>query len=177
MPMSTSNYEFSSDQNKLIGSLAGKMSFVGLLAVILGVLNLLMALLVVVAVYRDRIPADWKAKTNEYVEKAREKLPEDVRKQAEQYSLDKLPPNNHLWGIAIGTGAGGLFYLLLGIWTRSASKSFRKIVDTRGNDISNLMNGLLSLHRMYSLLYTLLLLVLLAGLVSVGLTLYKHYVA
>jgi hypothetical protein len=125
-----------------MGILAGKMNFVGLLAVILGVLNLLMALLVVVAVYRDRIPADWKAKTNEYVEKAREKPPEDVRKQAEEYSLDKLPANNHLWGIAIGTGASGLFYLLLGIWTRSASQSFRKIVDTRGNDISNLMNGL-----------------------------------
>ena len=175
--MSASGYEFSDDQNKLIGALAGKMNFVGLLAVILGVLNLLMALLVVAAVYRDRIPADWKAKTSEYVEKAREKLPEDVRKQAEQYSLDKLPANNHLWGIAIGTGAAGLFYLLLGIWTRSASKSFRKIVDTRGNDISNLMNGLWALHRMFSLLYILLLLVLLAGVVSLGLTLYKHSAA
>jgi hypothetical protein len=111
------------------------------------------------------------------VEKAREKLPEDVRKQAEQYSLDKLPPNNHLWGVAISTGAAGLFYLLLGIWTRSASKSFRKIVDTRGNDISNLMNGLWALHRMFSLLYIVLLLVLLAGVVSLGLTLYKHSAA
>jgi hypothetical protein len=175
--MSTAGYEFTDDQNKLIGSLAAKMNFVGLLAVILGVLNLLMALLVVAAVYRDRIPADWKTKTNEYVEKAREKLPEDVRKQAEQYSLDKLPANNHLWGIALGTGASGLFYLLLGIWTRSASQSFRKIVDTRGNDISHLMNGLGALHQMYSLLYTLLVLVLLAGVLSLGLTLYKYYVA
>ena len=175
MAMSTSGYEFNDSQNQLIGGLARKMSFVGLMAVILGVLNIIMALLVVAAVYRDRIPADWKTKMNEYVEKAREKLPEDVRKQAEQYSLDKLPANNHLWGIAIGTGIAGLFYLLLGIWTRSAAKSFRKIVDTRGNDIGHLMNGLLSLHQMYSLLYTLLLLVLLAGLVSLGLTLYKHF--
>ena len=173
--MAPSAYEFSSDQNKLIGSLAGKMNFVGLLAVILGVLNLLVALLVVVAVYRDRIPADWKAKTKEYVEKAREKLPEDVRKEAEQYSLDKLPANDHLWGIAIGAGATGLFYLLLGIWTRSAAGSFRKIVDTRGNDIRNLMDGLGSLHRMYSLLYTLLVLILLAGVVALGLTLYRYY--
>jgi hypothetical protein len=177
MTMSTSGYEFSNDQNQLIGDLAKKMNFVGLMAVILGVLNLLMAVVVVAAVYRDRIPADWKAKTNEYVEKAREKLPEDIRKQAEQYSLDKLPPNNHLWGIAIGTGVTGLFYLLLGIWTRSASKSFRKIVDTQGNDIGNLMNGLSSLHKMYSLLYTLLLAILLAGVVSLGITLYKHYAA
>jgi hypothetical protein len=175
--MSTAGYEFSDDQNKLIGSLAAKMNFVGLLAVILGVVNLLMALLVVAAVYRDRIPADWKTKTNEYVEKAREKLPEDVRKQAEQYSLDKLPANHHLWGIALGTGASGLFYLLLGIWTRSASQSFRQIVDTRGNDISHLMHSLGALHQMYSLLYTLLVLVLLAGVVALGLTLYKYYAA
>ena len=175
--MSASNYEFSSDQNKLIGSLAGKMSFVGLLAVILGVLNLLMALLVVAAVYRDRIPADWKAKTNEYVEKAREKLPEDVRKQAEQYSVDKLPANDHLWGIVISSAATGLFYLLMGVWTRSAAASFRKIVTTQGSDIKHLMDGMTSLHRMYSLLYTLLMIVLLAGVVSVGLTLYKYYAA
>ena len=173
----TSAYEFSGDQNQLIGDLATKMNFVGLLAVILGVLDLVMALLVVVAVYRDRIPADWQAKTNAYLEKAREKLPEDVRKQAEQYSLDKLPANNHLWGIAIGTGASGLFYLLLGIWTRSASHSFRNIVDTRGNDISHLMQGLGALHQMYSLLYTLLVLVLLAGVLALGLTVYKYYVA
>jgi hypothetical protein len=175
--MSTSGYEFSGEQNRLIGSLAGKMRFVGLIAVILGVLNLLMAILVVVAVYRDRIPPDWKAKTKEYVDKAREKLPEDVRTQADQYSLDKLPANDHLWGIAIGSAATGLFYLLLGIWTRSAAAAFQKIVDTRGNDIRNLMDGMGALHSMYSLLYTLLLLVLLAGIVSLGLTLYKYYAA
>jgi hypothetical protein len=177
MPMSSSGYEFSDDQNRLIGALAGKMNFVGLVAAILGALNFIMALLVVAAVYRDRIPADWKTKTNEYVEKARDKLPEEVRKQAEQYSLDKLPANDHLWGIAIGTGASGLFYLLLGIWTRSASRSFRKIVETRGNDISHLMNGLGALHQMYSLLYVLLMLVLLVGLLALGLTLYKYFVA
>jgi hypothetical protein len=175
--MAASNYEFSSDQNKLIGDLAGKMSFVGLLAAILGVVNLIIALLVVVAVYRERLPADWKAKTQDYLQKAREKLPEDVRKQAEEYSVDKLPANNHLWGIAISSGATGLFYLLMGVWTRSAAESFRKIVTTQGSDIKHLMDGMTSLHRMYSLLYTLLVIVLLAGIVSVGLTLYKYYAA
>ena len=175
--MSASGYEFTADQNKLIGSLAGKMRFVGLFAVVLGVINLILALLVVAAVYRDRIPAEWKTKTNEYLEKAREKLPEDVRKQSEQYSLDKLPANDHLWGIAIGSGFTGLFYLLLGVWTRSAAASFKKIVDTRGNDIKNLMDGMGSLHQMYSLLYTLLVIVLLAGIVSLGLTLYKYFVS
>jgi hypothetical protein len=151
------------------------MRFVGLFAVILGVINLLLALLVVAAVYRDRIPPDWKTKTNEYLEKAREKLPEDVRKQSEQYSLDKLPPNNHLWGIALGSAVTGLFYLLLGVWTRSAGASFQMIVDTQGSDIQHLMDGLGSLHQMYTLLYTLLVIVLVAGIISLGLTLYQYF--
>jgi hypothetical protein len=175
--MSASGYEFTDDQNTLIGSLAGKMRFVGLFAVVLGVINLLLALLVVAAVYRDRIPPEWKTKTNEYLEKAREKLPEDIRKQSEQYSLDKLPANHHLWGIAIGSGFTGLFYLLLGVCTRSAGASFKKIVDTRGNDIKNLMDGMASLHRMFSLLYTLLVIVLLAGILSLALTLYRYFVS
>jgi hypothetical protein len=177
MSMAASGYEFSADQNRLIGSLAGKMRFVGLFAVVLGVLNLITALLVVAEVYRDRIPAEWKAKTKEYMDKAREKLPEDVRKQSEEYSLDKLPANNNLWGVVIGAGATGLFYLLLGVWTRSAAGSFQKIVDTQGSDIRHLMDGLESLHHMYSLLYALLVIVLLAGLLSIGLTLYRQFVA
>jgi len=175
--MSASGYEFTADQNKLIGSLAGKMRFVGLFAVVLGVINLLLALLVVAAVYRDRVPPEWKTKTNEYLEKAREKLPEDVRKQSEQYSLDKLPPNDHLWGIAIGSAFTGLFYLLMGVWTRSAGAAFQKIVDTQGSDIKHLMDAMGSLHQMYSLLYTLLVVVLLAGIISLGLTLYRYYVS
>jgi hypothetical protein len=151
------------------------MRFVGLFAVIVGAINILMAILIVVAIYRDRIPADWKAKTAEYMEKAREKLPPDVKKQAEQYSLDKLPANNHLWGIAINAAVIGLFYVLMGHWTRSAGESFQKIVDTQGNDVSNLMNGLGSLNQMYSLLYTLLLLTLLLGLIGAAYTLYTYF--
>jgi hypothetical protein len=109
------------------------------------------------------------------MEKAREKLPPDVKKQAEEYSLDKLPANNHLWGIAINAGVIGLFYVLMGAWTRDAGGSFQKIVDTQGNDITNLMNGMGSLHRMYSLLYTLLMITLLLGLFGAALTLYKYF--
>lgn len=81
-------YEFTQEQNTLIGSLASKMGVVGLFLVIVGVIQLLMALLIVGAIYQDKIPADWVAKSKEYASK----LPEDVRKQAEGYTLDKLPP-------------------------------------------------------------------------------------
>jgi hypothetical protein len=172
-----SQYEFTSEQNTLIGGLASKMRFVGLFAVVLGVVNLVIALLAVVAVYQDRLPAEWKTKTKEYLEKAREKLPDDVKKQAEDYSLEKLPANNHLWGIAINLGVVGLFYLLMGVWTRSAGASFLNIVTTQGSDITHLMNGLRSLYSMYSFIYTLLVVTLLLGLFSIVLTLYSYFVA
>src|SRR5581483_10626003 len=59
-----------------------------------------------------------------------------------QNQLQKLPPNNQLWGFVINAGAVGLIYLLLGVWTRSAAASFQQIVRTRGSDITNLMNGM-----------------------------------
>jgi hypothetical protein len=167
----TTGYEFTTEQNKLIGDLAGKMRFVGLLAVLLGVVFILLTLLSIAAVYRDQIPAEWKTKTNEYLEK----VPENLRAQAQKYTLDKLPTNDHLWGIALALGSSGLFYLLMGIWTNSAAGSFRKIVTTQGSDVQHLMSGLGSLQQMYSLLYMLLVLVLLGGLAALALTVYKFY--
>src|SRR5262249_61790661 len=110
-------------RTRLPSTLAGKMSFVGLFAVVVGIINLVLALLVVGMIFRNHIPAEWKTKTTEYMQK----LPEDVRKQAEKYSLEQLPPNHYLWGIAINGAVIGLFYLLLGTWTRSAAASFQRI--------------------------------------------------
>jgi len=170
-------YEFTQEQNTLIGGLAGKMRFVGAFSVAFGVVGLLITALVVVAICRDRLPAGWADKIKEYQQAAREKLPEDARAQVDQYTPDKLPANNHLWGIAIYAGVTGVFFLLLGVWTRSAGGSFQKIVDTRGSDVTNLMNALASLQSMYGLIQLLLVLALLGGLVAVGLTLYQYFVA
>jgi hypothetical protein len=173
----TSSYEFTPGQNEVIGGLGGKMRFVGIFALVLGVLNLIVALLVVSAIYRDRVPAEWKARSAEYYEKVRAQLPEDVRAQAERYSLDRLPPNTQLWGVAINGLAVGVFYLLMGAWTRSAGGSFRRIAETRGADITHLMNGMGSLHAMYSLLSTLLIVVLLMGIIGLGAALYTGFFA
>jgi hypothetical protein len=164
-------YEFNNEENQLIGSLAGKMRFVGLFAVILGVINLIMAILVIVAIYRDQVPKEWK----DQITKSMQQLPDDVKKQTEKYSLDKLPANNHLWGIAINAAVVGLFYLLMGTWTRAAGGSFQKIVDTRGNDITNLMNGMGELHKMYTLIYMLLVITLLFGVIAIVWTLYRSF--
>jgi len=125
-----------------------------------------------VAVKMGQIPAE-----EEEEPKREEKSTKRTRKKVDEYAPEKLPANNHLWGIALYAGVTGLFFLLLGVWTRSAAGSFRKIVDTRGSDITNLMNALSSLQSMYGLLQLLLVLALLGGLLAVGLTLYQYFVA
>lgn len=151
------------------------MTFVGLFAILAGLINLLMAILLTTAIYTDQIPQEWKEKTAEYLREVREKLPDDLRAQAEQYSLDKVPPNSQLWGNTLNTFAISLFLLLLGIFTFRAGRSFRKIVKFKGDDMRNLMEGLGSLHSMYSLFYSILLLLLLVGLSALAFSIYKAF--
>jgi hypothetical protein len=100
-------YEFSRRQNAEIGSLAGKMRFVGLLAAASGVIALLVCLVTVLFLFRDRLPGGFREKAAEYYKKARESLPDDLKKQAGDYSLDKIPTdNNFLTGLAIFTRHG-----------------------------------------------------------------------
>src|SRR6516162_10912973 len=167
--MSTSaQYEFTEDQNRQIGSLAGSMRFVGFCSVIYGVVALLITLLAVLFIFRDRLPAGFREKAADYYQKAKAKLPEDLQKQADDYAIDKIPTNNaFLVGVAIFCGVTGLFFLLQGIWARSSAASFQKIVDTKGNDIANLMNAVGALQSMYGQLYLLLMAGLLAGLVAI----------
>ena len=51
----------------------------------------------------------------------------------------------------IGGLIRGIFYLVVGIWTLSAAKSFRRIVDTQGNDIEHLMEAVGNLRKLYTL--------------------------
>jgi hypothetical protein len=99
-----------------------------------------------------------------------------MKKQASDYALDKIPTgNNFLSGLAIFTGVTGLIFLLQGVWTRSSAASFQKIVDTRGNDISHLMDAVGSLQAMYGQVHMLLVVGLLAGLAAIGLSLYHYF--
>ncbi len=43
------------------------------------------------------------------------------------------------------------FFLAIASWTVKASREFRRIVDTRGNDIPHTMNALAQLRRFYTL--------------------------
>src|SRR5262249_34751629 len=141
----------------------GKMRFVGLFFNVVGALNLLIAILLTVAIFRDRIPPSWI-----------DKLPDAAKSEVEKQKAN-LPDNSYLWGFVLNTAVVGLFYLLVGTWTRSAGGEFQKIVDTQGRDISHLMSALSSLHNMYALVYMLLVVTLMMGVVALGLVLYKQF--
>jgi hypothetical protein len=161
---SSREYEFRPAQNEVFGTLASRMQGVGLFLVVLALLDFLVAALVVLAIYRAKLPEDY---VKVVLEKASEATRTDVNAQ-----LSKLPPDHQLWGIAITSAVNGLLYLLLGVWTRSAGGSFKQIVRTTGSDISQLMEALSSLNKLYSLLYALILIGLLFLLAATGLFIY-----
>jgi len=58
--------------------------------------------------------------------------------------------------ILLGNVAGliqGIIGISIGIWTNKAAGAFKQIVQTRGNDISNLMSALRELRKLYTLQY------------------------
>lgn len=152
------SYEFTTEQNDQIGNLAGKMSLVGLVAVVIGALNLLSALMLLVFIFQDRLPAE-----------VLEQIPAETRA--------RLPSPDFLWGVFIQGATVGLIFLLIGLWTRTAAASFRDIVATTGRDISHLMEALGALHKQYALMYTLIVIAVIVFLVGLALQLYLRYAA
>ncbi|MDJ1168164.1 hypothetical protein PMG71_01830 [Roseofilum sp. BLCC_M154] len=63
----------------------------------------------------------------------------------------------------------GVADFLIGIWTYQASTAFKRIVDTQGQDIENLMGALGELRKLYTLQYWVLILTLVALAVVFGL--------
>lgn len=73
------------------------------------------------------------------------------------------------YGPAAGVGSAMLLFLALGFWTGGAAHSFRRIVETKNEDIWHLMNAVNSLRNMYGMLRSIIMLGLV--LVVVGVTL------
>jgi hypothetical protein len=74
------------------------------------------------------------------------------------------------YGPAVGLGSAALLCLCTGFWTGGSASSFRKIVETRNEDIWHLMNALGQLHTMYALLRTIILGSLVLAMVGLTLT-------
>ncbi|MBP3958166.1 hypothetical protein J8F10_23195 [Gemmata sp. G18] len=73
------------------------------------------------------------------------------------------------YGPAIGLGSAALLCLCIGFWTGGAATSFRKVVETKNEDIWHLMNALGSLRSMYGLLRTLIFGALVLTVIGLGL--------
>jgi hypothetical protein len=53
-------------------------------------------------------------------------------------------------------------YLCFGVWTRQAGNGFYGIAATQGNDIGHLMNALANLRKIYTVMYALIIIALIA---------------
>ncbi len=73
------------------------------------------------------------------------------------------------YGAAIGLGAAALLCLCIGFWTGGAATSFRKVTETKNEDIWHMMNALGSLRAMYGLLRTLIFGALVLTMIGLGL--------
>lgn len=60
------------------------------------------------------------------------------------------------YGPAIGLGAAALFTLCFGFWTGGAATSFRKVAETKNEDVWHLMNAVGSLRALYGTLRTII---------------------
>ena len=72
------------------------------------------------------------------------------------------------YGPAIGLGAAALLCLCVGFWTGGAATSFRKVVETKNEDVWHLMNALNSLRAMYGLLRALIFGALVLTMIGLG---------
>ena len=79
------------------------------------------------------------------------------------------------YGPAVGLGSGALLCLVIGFWTGASAASFRKIVDTKNEDIWHLMNAVRHLHSMYSFLRTIVMGSLVLLLVGLALAAYQAF--
>ncbi len=73
------------------------------------------------------------------------------------------------YGPAIGLSAAALLSLCVGFWTGGAATSFRKVAETKNEDVWHLMNAVGSLRGMYGLLRTIILGSLVLAIVGLGL--------
>ena len=72
------------------------------------------------------------------------------------------------YGPAIGLSAAALLSLCVGFWTGGAATSFRKVAETKNEDVWHLMNAVGSLRAMYGLLRTIILGTLVLSVVGLG---------
>ncbi len=64
-----------------------------------------------------------------------------------------IQKENNPISIEISNIIQGIFFMLIGTWTRKAALGFSQIVETTNNDIENLMGAMGELRKLYTLQY------------------------
>lgn len=127
--MDQAGYEFTAEQNETIRKLAGRMKFVGVYSIVVGILVVLFSILALIgALY----------------------LMTQLPSEAGPGLKVQL-----IVGVLMYFAVAAI-QLLTGIWTSAAATQFKLIVTTVGQDIGHLMTALGSLRKLYSLQVTLL---------------------
>lgn len=162
---SSGEFEFAESQNQLIGSLARKMSLVGIVMLFFGLLQMANGVTTLIMSRNpDRVIA----------------LAEKTGAPPEQLAALREAMEGDFWSSplaasAIAMALAGLLLLLIGWWTRQAAVGFGGIVLTQGRDVSRLMDALGALHRKYSLMYTVLLVAAIITLASLAISLWQAW--
>ena len=79
------------------------------------------------------------------------------------------------YGPPIGFAVAALLFLVIGFWTSGSAASFRKIVETKNEDVWHLMSALRRLYNMYSLMRTIILGGLVLAVVGIALAAFNLY--
>jgi uncharacterized membrane protein YphA (DoxX/SURF4 family) len=163
--MGAGEFEFDDAQNQTIGSLARRMGLVGFVLVFFGLLQMING---ISTLFISRNPD----RALDAAEKAG--MPQ------EQLAMLKEALAGNFWSSPLTVSAiaftiAGLLLLLVGVWTRQAGIGFGGIVQTRGQDVSRLMNALESLNRTFGIIYYTILVAAIVSLVSLGVSLWHSW--
>lgn len=157
-----SQYEFNEDQNRIIGGLATRMSIVGTVTLVAGVLLLLASGLgVFLSLGKgSSLPAN---------------LPAEVVTAMGSATAQLQQFGDLAWYGALAGLFEALILVALGVFARRAARRFRLVVDTRGDDITHLMGALDAQRRLFGVVATLLVLAVLIGVANTGFQLWQQY--
>jgi len=147
VPFKSAQYEFTDEHNRTLSGLSDSMrAFANLMKILGAVFGVLMIVAVIVALFTKQATL----------------LPEGVKEG---------PMHTGPWGYVVMLAPFALLFLTFGFWAGNSAASFRKIAETKNEDIWHLMNALNSLSKMYALLRLLVigaLILLVVGTVVVG---------
>ncbi len=85
-----------------------------------------------------------------------------------------LTVNANAFGL--GDFIAGLLYIAIGAWTRAAGVGMSRVVQTRGSDVTHLMDALANVRRIYTLFYWICLVAIALMILSLLIVIFRSWV-